>query len=202
MTSVLEYEIEMVIKYSQKNVTWWVVNFECTKYEYTYPIYNRAWHQETLLRNPDTWRCGFYKNCRLLVFLSRNSICSSSGPDGHNTLRVRFCSPDLRENIKNYINRHNKNQKSRNRYVLPNGVAVRVKSWSMNCPQATNITVPACSCSPSSGWTVRDTTLARGRGWLEADVLGADNLSENRGDINLNNEDKWVTKTGIRLDRF
>jgi len=36
---------------------------------------------------------------------------------------------------------------------------------------------------------VRDTTLAMGRGSPEADDLGADNLSENRGGINLKNED-------------
>lgn len=76
---------------------------------------------------------------------------------------------------------------------LPNGVAVNVKSWSMNCPQATTMTVPACSWRPSSGWIVRDTTLAGGNGSPEAETLGADNLSENRGANNLQRR-HWYVK--------
>jgi len=68
---------------------------------------------------------------------------------------------------------------------LPSGVAVSVKSWSINCPQATSMTVPACSWRPSSGWIVRDTTRARGNGSPEAATLDADILSANREDISL-----------------
>lgn len=77
---------------------------------------------------------------------------------------------------------------------LPNGVAVSVKSWSINWPQATTMTVPACSCWPSSGWIVRDTTLASGNGSPEADTFGADNLSENRGGINLKRTTTMLTR--------
>jgi len=45
---------------------------------------------------------------------------------------------------------------------------------------------------------VRDTTLAIGSGCPEADALGADNLSENRGGINLENEDNGQTGTNNR----
>lgn len=54
-----------------------------------------VWHPERLLRNLDTWYCGFCRKGRLPVFWSRNSIGFSSDPDDRNTLRVRFGSPDL-----------------------------------------------------------------------------------------------------------
>lgn len=59
------------------------------------------------------------------------------------------------------------------RYALPSGVPVRVKSWSINWPQAITITVPAWSWKPSSGCRVRETTRDSGKSRPVTDILGA-----------------------------
>lgn len=71
---------------------------------------------------------------------------------------------------------------------LPAGVPIRVKSWSINWPKATNITVAACSWYPSSGCIVLETTLADGKCllfWLN--IFGPLMPSEKSGPTNREN---------------
>lgn len=70
----------------------------------------------------------------------------------------------------------------------PEGVPMRVKSWSMNWPKATNIMVAACSWKPSSGCIVLETTLAGGSCLLLTLLdFGPLMPSENSGPTNLEN---------------